>query len=300
MSVDLPGQARVRRLVGWPVFILTIAGLAILLYRNWDDFVAAFTGANWVLLVAAALVLTAGHGLSSVLSSRLTEVDGARIPISTAFRILAIGGLSKYVPGGVWEFISRYGLAKSAGMTFRESLGLWLYPTLLILTVSGVWASLAAAFVGYELPWWLFIAGAVAFAVLSTPRPRDWIFSKMKMPGRPPGSTLGWLGSIGIATAGVALAASAGLLVLEAIEPDAGVGLVGATAAFVGSWVIGFVVLPIPGGFGIREGALVLALSPWLDPGSAIAVAALSRIASVASDLIAAGIAVVIGATNER
>ena len=295
-----PPGAGLRRAVGWPVLVLTVLGLAILLNRNWSDFVAAFRGANWVLLALAALTLTVGHGLSALLSSRLSEAAGEPVPVSTAFRILSIGGLAKYVPGGVWEFASRYGLGKAAGMNFRESLGLWLQPMLLLLTVSGVWACFAAAFVGYELPGWVFLAAGAVFIGLSTPGPRAWLSARMGIPSKPPGTAGTWIISLVIASAGVLLSAGHGLLVLQAIEPNSGIGLVGAIAAFVGSWVLGFIVLPIPGGFGIREGALVIALSPWLSPGPAIAVAAASRIASITSDLVAAAIALPTGMTRDE
>jgi uncharacterized membrane protein YbhN (UPF0104 family) len=61
------------------------------------------------------------------------------------------------------------------------------------------------------------------------------------------------------------------------------------------SWVIGFLVLPVPGGIGIREGAFVAVLGGSAD---AAAIALTSRFIPIAVDLVGAGVATLV--TSQR
>jgi uncharacterized membrane protein YbhN (UPF0104 family) len=61
--------------------------------------------------------------------------------------------------------------------------------------------------------------------------------------------------------------------------------------AFSLAWCLGFLVVIAPAGAGVREVAMVAALAPVLDGGSAIAAALCSRVVVSAGDLICAACA---------
>jgi hypothetical protein len=81
--------------------------------------------------------------------------------------------------------------------------------------------------------------------------------------------------------------------VARSLDPSAGLLEVGTAATL--SWLIGFVLVPVPGGVGVREAAFVAAAGS-LDPGIAAAVAVGARLIFVAVD--AAG--AVIGSSTLR
>ena len=62
--------------------------------------------------------------------------------------------------------------------------------------------------------------------------------------------------------------------VARALDPQAPLLEVGTAAVL--SWVVGFVLVPVPGGVGVREAAFVAAAGS-LDPGIAAAVALAAR-----------------------
>jgi uncharacterized membrane protein YbhN (UPF0104 family) len=55
------------------------------------------------------------------------------------------------------------------------------------------------------------------------------------------------------------------------------------------AWTVGFLSVVTPGGLGIREGVLSLLLSAYLPPATATLVALLSRLWSLAADVVLAG-----------
>ncbi len=81
--------------------------------------------------------------------------------------------------------------------------------------------------------------------------------------------------------------------VARSLDPSAGLIEVGTAATL--SWLVGFVLVPVPGGVGVREAAFVAAAGS-LDPGIAAAVAVAARVIFVAVDAIGA----VIGSATLR
>jgi uncharacterized membrane protein YbhN (UPF0104 family) len=70
--------------------------------------------------------------------------------------------------------------------------------------------------------------------------------------------------------------------VARSLDPSAGLAEVGTAAVL--SWLVGFVLVPVPGGVGVREAAFVAAAGS-LDPGIAAAVAVAARALFVVVDV---------------
>jgi uncharacterized membrane protein YbhN (UPF0104 family) len=73
--------------------------------------------------------------------------------------------------------------------------------------------------------------------------------------------------------------------VARSLDPSAGVLEIGTAAVL--SWLVGFVLVPVPGGVGVREAAFVAAAGS-LDPGIAAAVAVAARAIFVTVDAVGA------------
>jgi uncharacterized membrane protein YbhN (UPF0104 family) len=63
------------------------------------------------------------------------------------------------------------------------------------------------------------------------------------------------------------------------------------------SWMAGFVVVGVPGGIGVRETIFISMTTATLGAGVAVSTAVLSRVVSIAVDLLGAGVSATIART---
>ena len=80
--------------------------------------------------------------------------------------------------------------------------------------------------------------------------------------------------------------ASGFTVLLHAVDPD--VPVVAATLGYIVSWVVGFLVVPLPAGVGVRE-AVLLAVVPGVSTGALLAASLVQRLVAIAVELLAAG-----------
>ena len=73
-----------------------------------------------------------------------------------------------------------------------------------------------------------------------------------------------------------------------------------ATGAYAFAWATGLLTFVVPAGVGVREGAMILVLSPLIGTGPAYAVAVVSRLVFTLADAVAAGIAFLLGRQASR
>ncbi len=83
------------------------------------------------------------------------------------------------------------------------------------------------------------------------------------------------------------------------LDADLVVTLIYATCV---SWIAGFVIIGLPGGLGVREAVFISMMTAPLGAGLAVSVAVISRVVSVAVDLLGAAISVPVSrtATGDR
>lgn len=233
---------------------------------------------------AAAVIslLSAGRSWATLLDARehRREVLGA----------LYLSQLSKYLPAG--------GLLQAAGqvtMSVKTSIPIArtavAYPVAMLeIVIAG--AVLASGLVlSDELPWWGRILAGVAplGAVLLHPRFLRGVLAigrrvSARVPAAdhlPPSATV--VRSTGWALLNMIATTVAFVVLLRSIAPDT--HSVATFSAFAAAWVIGFLVVPLPSGLGVREAILVLAV-PGLAPGQILAASLAHRIVTVAAEVL--------------
>ncbi|MSO86024.1 MAG: flippase-like domain-containing protein [Acidimicrobiia bacterium] len=217
---------------------------------------------------------------------------GEDLPLSQVIARYYVGEIGKYVPGGVWsilgraELATRWGIPRPAayGSVLLSLITLYLAAmTMVVMALPALWGSedAAALVVVALLPVGL---GALHPAVLQRTQalvervirhPVDFVIPAW---GRSVSLVFryvpAWV-AIGGATWAVA----------RALDPQA--PLLQVAAAAVLSWVVGFVLVPVPGGLGVRE-AVFVAAAGSLDPGVAAAVALAARLVFVLVDAVGA------------
>lgn len=296
-----PAQRRTPRtwelIVRWAVVVAALVVVAVVAVASWTEWAALLAAARPGLLLLALAAGVVGQYLNVIIAHESLRVTGTPVPLRAVYRMIAVGGLAKFIPGGVWQVGSQYGLGKAEGLGFRSSMLAWIEPTAFNITIGSAFALLAATTVDYGIPPILLIVGALAALAVSTNPIRHWIYRLVRL--APPGSAQpgrmdGWPFRAGVAAAIIGLTGVGGMLVVGAFGIEPSPGFLGSVAAFVGAWAVGVLVFPVPGGLGIREGALVLALAPWMPAHEAVLIAASSRLVAVAAELLAALVGVVI------
>ena len=289
-------MSRIIRSLGVIIAVLGVLFVTRELVASWDDVRAAIAGASLPMLLAA-LVVGSGGMLIIGLGWRLwLAVLGARRPARDTLQWYYVGQLGKYVPGGIWPVIGRSEMARRGGVppsVGYSSTVLSLGVTYLaaILTVAIALAAGAAG--GEGVPWRpvlvllplgvlalnprilaavLRLARRVSRRALDIPVPR-WGTSVWLLIWHVPA----WL-AIGTATWLVAVA-------LDTSTPD----FRNILFATVLSWVVGFLVVPAPGGIGVREAIFVAAATSMSSAGVAAAVAVVARVIFILVDVLSAG-----------
>lgn len=276
-----------------------IAGFFVVraLARDWDDVRDGLADAGIGWLVVAVLLAAAGMTAIAVPWRRTLRILGGDLGWGDTLARYYLGELGKYVPGGIWPVLGRGELAARAGvprLAAYGSVGLSLaslYLAAMFLALAAVPAMLDGDDATGERAVWVLLLLPVGVlglhhAVLERlrrvgervlrrsidlPIPR-WRESLSLLVGYLPA----WL-LIGGATWTVALA----------MGQDAGFWEVAPAAVL--SWIVGFVLVPVPGGLGVREVTFVAASG--LAPGVGAAVAVVARVLFVAVDGLGALIA---------
>jgi uncharacterized membrane protein YbhN (UPF0104 family) len=303
-----------RRLVRWsqPAFlILALIAIGWFLVSQWPALRTYPWRLHWGWLLAASLINLASWGVEIAIWQHLLAALGGPLPYWATARIWFLSAIVRYVPGSVWQPLSltlyarRHGVSPEATIT---SLVLFqvvmLLATVPILVVYFVWIdtkSLAAQLVGHLPPALLWAALIPVLAFLLRPQwlvqLLNWGLARVQRPPLALKLTSGMLLTLTLVAlfdwllwGGVFAAFTFGVA-------GAGVGnrvsdLAGLAPLLITSYslanVIGFLSVIAPGGFGVREGAFYLLLTPHIA-GSVVTVIALGiRVWGVVSELLLA------------
>jgi glycosyltransferase 2 family protein len=292
------GDRRIRA-IQWLLGI-AIVGFAIRsLLRNWDELRAQ--PLEWSIepgwLVLSAVVVWSMYGLLIAAWRTMLASWGRGLDFWSASRIWTISSLGKYLPGKLWSVAGMAVMAQRAGVGAGAAAGsAVILQVLAIGTGAAVaaltgWSSFRRVYPGAEAGLTLLVlVSMVAVGVIVRP---EWVRRVIRIAvpeatvaRTPPlravafgitANVIAWLGY------GVAL-----WLLARGLLPEAGLGLLPATAVFTASYLAGFLALFAPGGIGVREGVFILMLQGPIGIGAATALAIASRLLLTVTELGAA------------
>jgi uncharacterized membrane protein YbhN (UPF0104 family) len=230
--------------------------------RHWDEAEQALAGTHprWSLVLGSAVVVLGAYAVLIQVWRAILTGAGERLAYGAAARIWMVSNLGKYVPGKVWQMSAMAMMAREQGVSGVAAAGSSVLSQLVTLvtgfavtvtTGAGVLPDRRAAIAAV-------LASVLALAVMPIGLPigerllrralgRDVTFPRLA-PGAfaiaVVGSSIGWL-LLGI---GFYLLGR-GLGVVDLPLPAS-------IAAFVGSYLAGFLALFSPGGVGVREGTM--------------------------------------------
>ncbi len=278
---------RLRRLASSPAgkvagALLGLAVLVLLMLRLrdlWDEHPVPLDEASRPLLVLAFIVSFLAMTAYALVWPAALRMAGAT-PVPGMLAAYFAGGLGKYLPGGAWQYVGRAGLLRRRGVPVGAASASLLLEALASAAAAGLLAPLAAGTRG------LVAAGAAAVIVAVLARSGVAGRLARRVPGfgaldlrRLPllvGRYLAvWL------VFGLAFWLTARALFDVPVDD-----VLRYAGVFAAAWVAGFVVVIAPGGLGVREAVIVTLLAGRLGEAEAIVLAAASRIAFTAVDLL--------------
>lgn len=282
--------------VGLLVAVLGAVFVVRAIAREGDAVSDALGDASWGWLVAAVPTSLAGMSMVGLPWRRAFALLDREVDRSSMMFWYFAGQLGKYVPGGVWPVVGRGELARRGGVprpvaysSVVLSLGATYLAAVMVVAALAPFdladrASPALAGVVVLLPVGLAVLHpAVVGRLLALGRRLTRRDLDVVVPA--------WGDSIRLVAMHVpawVLIGTATWFVARAFDSD--VGYVQVVFAAVLSWVVGFVVIPVPGGLGVREAAFVAAVG-GLGSGVAATVAVAARLSFMTADLLGAALA---------
>jgi glycosyltransferase 2 family protein len=293
----------VRKLLGnpvikWALVILVVAIGSYTIYQEWNEVSSGFTKIG---------LLATGEALLAVLVAQFanlkvwqTMLNGLGSPLRTkvAGRILFIGQLGKYIPGSLWPILTQMELGAQAKVPRTRSASASALAMLLSVSVGLVIAMVTVPFgaAGKHSRDYLWVFLILPFILACFyPKILNPLLNRLfKIVKRPPLDTPITARTLALATLWQVVAwLFQGLqiwVLVENFHAPMGKSLLISLGGWAFAWCVGFLIIFLPAGAGVRDFLLVAALGPMIGNGPALAVALVSRGVSTVSDLLVAGI----------
>lgn len=236
----------------------------------------------WWLVLSALLMWLDFVLLFQLWRIVLRTISGHELRFSSAYRILTLANLGKYIPGKIWTITGMVYLVGLEGVPAKPALVSSALHQAFTLIPGAVFATsiLGVGIWGSFSPWTVGIGMAVGIVLLYPPLFR-WLLNRgLRLFGREPVEfELSFVRAFGLfwlyVAAWILYGASFWCMNLGIGFPDSPFWPV--SAAYCAAYIVGFVAIFAPGGLGVREGVLSVVLAPYLPTGLAAAVAVVSR-----------------------
>jgi len=288
---------RAWQVVQWALGFLIVAFMARYIARNWAEVRSAEIRWRlaWPLLVAGVALVWMTFGVLADAWRRMVQGWGHPLPWLTGARIWLLSSMAKYVPGKVWALAGMAVMAERLGIPAWSAAGSAVILQLVSLGSGAVIVATTGLAVGSLLPGPLALAGfALAMGLLASlvlwpPLTRRAVamFAPTADLATVPGPGPLLYGVLANLAAWVGYGAAFWLFARGTL-PDAPLGLQEAIGVYTASYVAGVVAPFAPGGLGVRESVLVLALQGRIGLANALALAAVARLGMTAAEILAA------------
>lgn len=276
----------IKRLLKYLLPAAILLFLARSIYTNWTQIREYPWQLDLPLLAAATLLGSAWFFLRTWIWAQLVREMHRNLPYWPAFRVFMISEVARYVPGKIWQYVSRIYLAERYGTPPALTLTSALIELLLMMIASG---AIAMANLSRLVPQFsqqyrpLFAAGLAISLILVHPRllkmwsrllakflRQEWVpfdvrYSHLVMILM--ASLLTWV----IAGLGFSL-------FVEALTPEAGGHTVQLVTIYSASWLVGLLAVVVPAGVGVREGAMTMLLAAIMPQPTAAVIAIAARL----------------------
>jgi uncharacterized membrane protein YbhN (UPF0104 family) len=297
-------RSRLVNLIGIVIGVAGIAFVTIRIVRDRDAIADAMSSAQVGWLVVGAAAGTIAMALIGLNWLWILRHAGAAVPLRRGMAWFFVGQLGKYVPGGIWPIVGQ------AELAHRDATprGAAYSSTAMSMVATFLGAASVAAITGLVTPTDHRLASAaivvllvLLFTAIAVPAvgrafdrlARRFTTRELRLPEPR------WFALV-VARHLPVWFAFAGMNIFAVVALGVNVdGPLVVELIFVTcvSWMAGFVVVGVPGGIGVRETIFISMTTATLGAGVAVSVAVLSRVVSIAVDLLGAAVSATVART---
>ena len=278
--------------------LLVTVAVAVAVARNWSQVSADLRKVDGGSLALAALCVALAPVLTMLGWRRVLADLGSPLHLAPAGGVFFVGQLGKYLPGTVWSIVAQAEMGARLQIPRRRSAVVGLI-TMGLAAICGLAVGLPALPLllqredGRGAAWGLVLALPL-LAVLLWPPLLNWGIARgLRLLGREP-LEHSLSGRAVLVTAGYFVAAwvASGLhafVLVRAIGSptvDSGQLVLASVCGFALASSLAMLTVVLPAGVGVREGLLVLLLTPATSVSAATAVVVLSRFLTVLADVV--------------
>jgi uncharacterized membrane protein YbhN (UPF0104 family) len=261
--------------------------------NQWSEVRSSLSDAEPAWLVLAVVCAALGMLAVALPWKRALRIVGIEAGLAACVTWYFVGEIGKYVPGGIWPVVGRAELARRGGHP-RSGAYASVALSLGALYLSGM--LLVALLLPLRLmsnsngSLWVLLLLPVGLALLHH-RPLTWMVElaekamKRELDVRVPP----WSESLKLVACYLpawVLIGTATWCVARAFDP--GVSWLTIAPAAMLSWVVGFVLVPVPGGVGVREAAFVALVGGGVPSGVRATIAVVARLVFMLVDALGA------------
>jgi uncharacterized membrane protein YbhN (UPF0104 family) len=289
------------RRIRWRKALYTVGialGLALLAQQLWRGYQALQQAQACVLhptyLFATLGIYIVAYFIQMAAWALIMRSLQAPLSVSAVTQGYALSFLPRYIPGSVWGYLSRNEwLAQSHQISYNISTTASLLETALLLLTAAMWGALYWLPTQWHLPQLtaIIVVAALAGSWL-TWAVLPWLIDRWRH--RPLELRRQHIRNIGLwltttllyilfwIIQGVAL-----VTIARTLCGTVTLGTIAASSAFALAWMIGFLIVFVPAGMGVREWTLSALLVTFaaMQPGEATLIAVLSRFGLILAEV---------------
>lgn len=280
---------------------VAIAPLGYAVLKQWPALAASIEEVRWEKLVLGFVFLVPVILAKAAIPWTSLQMLGVPFSFGKSARIYFFTQIFKYLPGGIWAFPGRMAVyqylrvdrTKSVVSVFREVTAEFLGAA--IVGLVGVIRGLALS-TSLQSAIIIGVLGSVAVVVVIQ---TDWFWRRISsfrlftnpsitayMEADPKAKSVAWLPRAVLVSVvfWLLLGFPIRQIALALVADGSGFSWLDAASMFALAWSAGFVIVLIPAGIGVREGAFAYLLNTILPVGAALSLALIMRVAWIFAD----------------
>ncbi len=273
----------------WLWLVLVLAAAGYYFYRNQDQVFNLINQISAWRIILSLVLLIIGKMFLVLLVQFSVNSEGWHPKYIETLGIYGLSSLGKYIPGGVWHFVGRFGIYKVNGLSGKASTramileNIWLLGSAVATGVIGVFLNRFDLIAGF-----LNLPNQHGLAVLFTALALGlWIIILMIVQKTMRRHSAEDIPNV-FAIAGLGLLlwtfiGSSFFVMFNEFQPSAAPLFIGGYAV---SWAVGYVAVFAPGGLGVREAVLAFVFSNIASVEMIAVYAAMNRIIWVIAEVL--------------
>lgn len=282
-------KKKILGVVKWLWLILVLAAAGYFFYQHQDEVINLLKQIDVWRIVLSLILLLIGKAFLVILVQYSVNCEGWYPTYPEILGVYGLSSLGKYLPGGIWQFVGRFGVYKMNGLSAKASTrsmileNIWLLSSALATGVIGVFLNrfdLIADLINIPDEKWLAITLTIVILAL-------WIIALLIVHKIMQKYTSRKIPKVAhIVLIGLLLWTFIGgsFFVMFNEFPFASAPLF--IGGYAVSWAVGYIAVFAPGGLGIREVALAFVFSNIASVELIAVYAAMNRIIWVIAEVL--------------